>query len=717
MQRQAEAGFGHAHNTVDRSPEQVFAASTRHSSISGSRARLYALVLAILAALLSLVVLVLYNARGQLHEAPVSVVAAPIMVTSLVGDLGAQVDVRPTVDEPAAWRELDEGRSRAVLIVDLSTAQDTLVIRTGQDEQAVATLVGQLRFAEALRGRSLEVRTRQTPASAQMAQSLATAAIVVGFLIAALLSIGWGAAARGFHHRARAATAVLVGVAALVVASLLGWATALWLLIVVVMAVVFTLALEAVFGWTGFTVAAALTLAWVWPSALGVDPVFLPVWLQGAWHWSPAGSASSAVMAAMANGGMGLVHHGLQVGAWLLAGLLALALSRRTPHQLDAVALPWRRRIVAVVLGFTILVLAAVALAPESVVAEPATPPLRANRLSACTPIPKIDSVADLNRVTRLPGTGDFAGADVGLDVRLQDGRSLWVFADTLRENAGMVRNSMLLADGRCLRAVVPAERGAVIPNRPHTAVGYWPMSAVAIGLPGYDVVPVWTQRVHQRGSGVFGFETLGPTVAVFVVRVGEVPQLVATQDLAPDLADLSRPMWGAASAADGDWVYLYGTANSGDTPGFSVRVARVPIDEVLNPAALQYWDGFDWSDRPGSAAEIIAAVGGTSQTFSVLRRGDMWYALSKQDEFLGSYLRLWVATSPTGPFFEGPVLATLPSELEAGHLVYMALAHPDVLPEEGSMVVSYCRNDVNVQDIVDDPTQYRPKFLRVWFP
>jgi hypothetical protein len=113
----------------------------------------------------------------------------------------------------------------------------------------------------------------------------------------------------------------------------------------------------------------------------------------------------------------------------------------------------------------------------------------------------------------------------------------------------------------------------------------------------------------------------------------------------------------------------------------------------------------------------VIPAAGGTSQTFSVLHRGDAWYAVSKQDEFLGSYLRVWIAATPTGPFYQGPVLAVLPSELEAGHLVYMALAHPDVLPEDDSMVVSYSRNDVYLQHILDDPTQYRPRFLRVWFP
>ncbi len=717
MQRRSAAGFAQADDTLDRTPEEVFAAIMARAPIRASRMRLYALVLAILAALVTLIVLVVFNARGQLHEAPLSVVAAPVMVTSLRDDLGSRVVVRQTLDEGAALRELDQGRSRAVLIVDLSTTRDTLVIPTGQNVHAVTALVSGLRSAEALRGRSVVVQVREAAASAETARYLASVALVMGFLIAALVSMGWGARARRFHHRARIAAGVVVVSAALWVAAVVGWAAALWLFVAVVMAMVLTLALEMTFGWTGFAVAAAACLMAVWPAALGVDPVFLPVWVQWGWHLSPTGSAAAAVTSAMVYGATGLVHNGVQMGSWVIGGLLALALTRRMPHQLDRVSPARRRRISAIVVSFMVVLLATVSMAPESVVAQPATQSLPSNRLSTCTPIPKVDSVADLNRITRRPGTPYFAGADVGFDVRLQDGRTLWLFGDTLRENAGMVRNSMLVADDRCLRAVVPDTGGAVIPNRPQSAVGYWPMSAVRVSLPGYDLVPVWVQRVHQHGSGVFGFEALGPSVAVFVVRPGEVPQLVAVKDLSPDLADLSRPMWGAASAVDRDWVYLYGTANRGDTLGFSVQVARVHVDEVLDPTALQYWDGFDWSDSAGSAAEIIAAAGGTSQTFSVFHRGKTWYALSKQDEFLGSYLRVWMASTPTGPFYEGPVLAVMPSELEAGRLVYMALAHPDVLPKANSMVVSYSRNHLDPQRILDDPIRYRPRFLRVWFP
>lgn len=689
---------------------------TGPGEVSASRVRLYVLVGAVVAALLSLLVLVVFAAGGRLHEAPVSVVAPSVMVTGLRDDLGSEILIREVVDEETALSHLDHGVSRAVLVVDLSTTEDSLVIPSGQNERAVKTLVNRLRSAEALRGRSIDVRVRTVLADAQTAQDLASAALVAGFLLVFVSTVGVGPRAHRVHRRVRAGGAAVVVITALVLGMTLGWAAALWFTIAVAMASVLTLALEAFFGWIGFAASAALCLSVVWPSVLDTDLVFLPAWMQWAWHWSPTGSATSAVMSAMLFGATDLVHHGLQMGAWILGGLLALGLARRLPGHVAYGGSAARRKLGVIVAFFTALALSAIGLTTHAVVARP-YPLLPNNMLSDCTPIPEVDTVGDVNRIARLPGTGEFAGADVGVDAGLQDGRRVWLFADTLREQAGMVRNSMLVSDERCLRAVVPDQGGAVIPNRPHSAVGYWPMSVVSISMPGYDLVPVWAQRVRRSGSGVFDFETLGSSVALFVVRPGAAPQLVAVKDLVPDLADLSRPMWGAAAVADGDWIYVYGTANRGDTLGFSVSVARVRADRLLDPEAMQFWDGYDWNSAAGSAAEVIPGAGGTSQTFSVVHRGGMWYAVSKQDEFLGSYVRVWISSAPTGPFYEGPVLAVLPSELEAGHLVYMVLAHPEVLPEENSMVLSYSRNDMYVQHIVDNPAQYRPRFLRVWFP
>jgi len=97
--------------------------------------------------------------------------------------------------------------------------------------------------------------------------------------------------------------------------------------------------------------------------------------------------------------------------------------------------------------------------------------------------------------------------------------------------------------------------------------------------------------------------------------------------------------------------------------------------------------------------------------------RGGRWYAVSKRDEFLGTDLVVWSAPAPTGPFDDGTVVGHLPSDLKTGELRYMPLAHPDLLPDPGSVLVSYSRNNTDLQKVEDDPFLYRPQFVRVALP
>lgn len=340
-----------------------------------------------------------------------------------------------------------------------------------------------------------------------------------------------------------------------------------------------------------------------------------------------------------------------------------------------------------------------------------------------CLPTGGIDTVRELDRFARTVRANPiFSGGDVGASVELQDGRHLFVFGDTIRAASyggqSFVRNSMLVFTPGCAQAILPADRGAIIPDR-SDGVGYWPMSVARVERPGYDLVGVTTQRVRDNGdedAGVFAFDILGPSVALFLVPAGETPQLLGQRDLGADLVDTTRPMWGAAVAVQGDWIYIYGTARpTGATyGGFSLRVARVATDDVLHPTRWRYWDGMSWQADPARAVELVAADGGVSQTLSIFRKQGHWYAVSKRDEVLGTDLALWRAPGPTGPFEVVDVPARIPSDAATGTLRYMPLAHPDLLPRPGSVVVSYSQNNSDFDTVVEDPRLYRPRFLRV---
>ena len=116
-----------------------------------------------------------------------------------------------------------------------------------------------------------------------------------------------------------------------------------------------------------------------------------------------------------------------------------------------------------------------------------------------------IDTVQELDKFARtVRGSPAFGGGDVGASTQLQDGRQLFVFGDTLRNNDfdgdKFVRNSMLVASKKCGQVVLPDDGGAIIPNRAD-GVGYWPMSVTS--TPNALSIRFAVSAVLARPSGV----------------------------------------------------------------------------------------------------------------------------------------------------------------------------------------------------------------------
>lgn len=704
------------------------------------------------------------SGTGRPHSVPVAVVA-PGVVARTLADQANALPGRPfaavavTEDETARTRDrVADGSIVAALLVDLSGTEDTLVVNAGRDPVLNDAVVVRVRETEAARDRTVVVAHEGAdPAGADPA-ALSLAAAVLGLLLVVVLSLRRGPVAltmrRGVRRVGVLAALSVAGGAMLVL--VLGGAdpgpTSLVIALVALHVLVvstLTLALEALAGIAGLAMASLVFLVVNAPLLTRTDAYLLPQpwsWLA---TWAPSGAALESVTGAIALGGQHVVRPTLVLLAWLVSAVLTLLVSRWARAAFRAQPDPplegeggvvraapgigghasW---VLAVVVPAAGVLLSATLLVPDDAPAFGALPSLASE--TECVATGQLRSIEDLNRVAgRLRGSPAFQGGDVGADVLLQDGRRLWVFGDTLRgddfDGQNFVRNSMLVVGDDCLSVVLPADHGAVIPDRPSTStkpgqspVGYWPMSIGRVERPGYDLVSVAAQRVRTVGEGVFGFENLGTSIAVFVVPAGKTPQLVTQRDIGRDDSDTTQPTWGAASAIveeDGPWVYLYGTSRPDATGifGFSLKVARVRPDDILDAGSWRYWDGADWSTDERRAAILIPAQGGVSQTLSVFEDDGTWYALSKQDELLGTNLTVWTAPAPTGPFTLQPPLMQLPSNAVTGLLRYMPLAHPELLPRDGTMVVSYSRNSTDFGKVVENPLLYRPRFLRVTLP
>jgi hypothetical protein len=170
---------------------------------------------------------------------------------------------------------------------------------------------------------------------------------------------------------------------------------------------------------------------------------------------------------------------------------------------------------------------------------------------------------------------------------------------------------------------------------------------------------------------------------------------------------------------ADDGYAYVYGTSNPEQhlVFGFALSVARTKPETVEHPETWEYWDGHGWAADAGKARAVIAAEGGVSQTLSVFERDGRWYAVSKRDEFLGHDLVVWTSSSPTGPFSPSRPVAQIPSDLDHHVFRYMPLAHPDLLPTPGHVVVSVSQNTDDLALLGADPVLYRPRFLEIPLP
>ncbi len=673
--------------------------------------------------------------HGRPHGAKVGLVAPnavlSVLDTSSQTDPGSESPLRTEIvrDRAVAHLAVKQRDLVAAVVVDLSGTEDVLLLDRSRNRDLQRSVRLEVARQEHLLGRTLRVESvnPHRAGAAETADSAVLWSLLAGFVLGMSTVVARWVRRRPLAGHLSRSVLVLVG-GSLLIGIVSDWwmlggssdrpvstsVLAVTALISALLPVGFAAAAEQI----GLALALPLQLTLVLPVLLNLDDLMLPT----PWSWFYPWTAPGAARTALSQEGPPPLWTVLALVLWLAASAV-LAVAGRQARADSAAHLPLTRALTAATPAVIVLGLAAWLLPTDAQLPGDSTPLAGTSR---CEHVGPLNSVRDLNRATRSLDSGDLiGGGDVGASTLLQDGRSLWLFGDSVRSPGKyptFVRNSMLILQTDCLAIVLPHDNGAVIPNRAD-GVGYWPMSVSARSETGYDLVTVTAQRVRNTGSDVFDFEMLGPSVARFVVPRGGTPQLLQVTDLSRDRVDATRPMWGAASAAADGWLYSYGTAQSSEEGvfGYSLRVSRARPQDALDTSRWQYWDGSGWSGEEARATELIPAENGTSQTLSVWRGkgagGNVWYALSKRNDFLGSDLVVWTAPAPTGPFTPHPTETTIPSDISTGELRYMPLAHPEILPKRGSVVVSYSNNRLDPEAVEQDPSVYRPTFLRVRLP
>ena len=312
--------------------------------------------------------------------------------------------------------------------------------------------------------------------------------------------------------------------------------------------------------------------------------------------------------------------------------------------------------------------------------------------------------------------SGLWSGADSTYSTSLPGGRELWAFSDTLigpvaadgsrPPTTPFVNNSFVVTkQGRfdtVIGGTASQPESLVAPSDPNA--WYWSGDPIANG----NEVDVPYLEFHRTGTGSFDFAWVKNVLARFDADTLQVEGV-------SDLPSSANVEWGSYTVSSGGYSYVYGVEDLGATK--YMHVARVAGNDLRG--SWEYYTGTGWSSHESDSARVMAGV---ANEYSVSRLGD-GYVLITQDttEFLSSHIVAYFSCSPVGPFTTKTAVYTTPETGLFGSygnpniFTYNAHAHPE-LSHGNQLLVSYNVNSFDINDVFDDASVYRPRFIVATF-
>jgi len=311
-------------------------------------------------------------------------------------------------------------------------------------------------------------------------------------------------------------------------------------------------------------------------------------------------------------------------------------------------------------------------------------------------------------------------GSDGYYSVLLPDGRNVWIFGDSFlgkvnpdgsreKRSPVFIRNAFAVQDGDSLHSLYQVidgwESSMVIP--PNAVKGtefsedslwYWPGD----GFIENDKLKVFMTSFYQAEPGGWGFRWTGANVATF-----SLPEIQLEKIEHLEYPNLEEIHWGHAVCDEApDYTYIYGTGNK------LPYVARVPKGNVVSP--WEFYTGTEWVSDSRLAKPMTNFKG--SEQFSVIKLKDKYVLLTQSGDFLESSLYSATSDLPyTGWSKEKELYKLAPLKPVKDLFAYNPVAHPQFTENE-ELLISYCVNSFNLEDLFEDASKYRPVFIRVPF-
>jgi hypothetical protein len=331
------------------------------------------------------------------------------------------------------------------------------------------------------------------------------------------------------------------------------------------------------------------------------------------------------------------------------------------------------------------------------------------------------------------PLRDNWQGADAAYSIPLADGRSVWIFGDTLNgdrrvveaNQPRMVRNSIGISrcdgDGKWqLQYVIRHGRENQPPDffqAQNKGTWYWALDGFT------DKNDLWVTLLCVRNARVkrpdgFDFETCGTDLAK-VSDLGSDPQKwkVSYFSLVPDGAG-AYPS--ATTVVDDGYVYLFALYEEGARP---MLVTRIPLSGLDSPARnLQYLSKRgEWKSgfKPENAMPVMDH-GATEMTIRYHPEMKKWLAVMKSPEPSSDAILLRTAPKVTGPWSGEQVIYHIPEMLKTSPsydkniFCYAGKEHPEFesQKEKSALLITYVCNTMKVPDLVTNLDIYEPKVV-----
>lgn len=343
-----------------------------------------------------------------------------------------------------------------------------------------------------------------------------------------------------------------------------------------------------------------------------------------------------------------------------------------------------------------------------------------------CGTVAPVDAsdATDFDRLWHVERSGPgWTGGDGAISVPLDDGRIAWLFGDSFiggvlpdgrrSPDWHMVRNTVVVQDGRCLTTAVggPAEAPTALLQPVAPDEWYWPEQATVDG-PLLHVIALRVVRTGPTGwdFGIVGVDVVDLDLTSFTVKV--------RRSLTTDGAVL----WGSSILEIAGATYIYGVEN---TP----LDARVFLARLSGPGLAGGWQFFSgdpelpWSPDPHDAAPLPATppdeddppipLTGVPSAITVVDAPPGVMLVSQAPVF-GTAVAVRRAPAPQGPFSAPEVIATAAPPPVPGAFTYGARLHPE-LAADGLQLLSWNVNSTG--DLMADATLYRPRFVGLTWP